>query len=99
MHKIGTTRQKSLLRCIPRTRSWSGGDTFPSGLLYKPLFIVMSSPSKGSIGSMIQLVQGFNQFKYIIAPMVQLVSRVHLGSWFNWFKCSIDSNVASVYDF
>ena len=39
--KIGTTRQKSLLSCIPRTRSRPGGDTFPSGLLYKPLFIVM----------------------------------------------------------
>ena len=39
--KIGTTRLKSLLRKIPRTITRAGGDTFPSGLLYKPLFLVL----------------------------------------------------------
>ena len=48
--KFGTTRLKSLLRSIPRTRSRPGGDTFPSGLLYKPLFIVMSGhPHPGEV--------------------------------------------------
>ena len=36
---IRTTRLKSLLRCIPRVRSRPGGDTFPNGLLFKPIFI------------------------------------------------------------
>ena len=40
--KIGTTRLKSLLRKIPRTITRAGGDTFPSGLLYKPLFLVLT---------------------------------------------------------
>ena len=40
--KIGTTRLKSLLRKIPRTITRAGGDTFPSGLFYKPLFLVMA---------------------------------------------------------
>ena len=40
--KIGTTRVKSLLRKIPRTITRAGGNTFPSGLLYKPLFLVLN---------------------------------------------------------
>ena len=39
--KFGSTRLKSFLRSIPRIRSLPGGDTFPSGLLYKPLFILL----------------------------------------------------------
>ena len=44
--KIGTTRLKSLLRKIPRTITRAGGDTFPSGLLYKPLFLVFGGISR-----------------------------------------------------
>ena len=44
--KFGSTRLKSFLRSIPRIRSLPGGDTFPSGLLYKPLFMVLGTATR-----------------------------------------------------